>query len=143
MKTVCTPGLPGNPNQQRKRYTPHRGHLRGPRADFALPACPGPSSTLRKTSAMTPDGGVPFSLLVGIPWEARGAHRFHRKSPKMAQNHLKRGKPPFLHVFYLVPLQVFSWCWPEPQKWCFFNPNMGTGLKNTTLGLVLALRKKL
>ena len=25
VKTVCNPGLPGNPSQQRKRYTTHRG----------------------------------------------------------------------------------------------------------------------
>ena len=30
VKTVCTPGLHGNPSQQRKRYTTHLGHLRGP-----------------------------------------------------------------------------------------------------------------
>ena len=30
VKTVCTPGLQGNPCQQRKRHTTHRGHLRGP-----------------------------------------------------------------------------------------------------------------
>ena len=31
-------------------------------------------------------GGVPFSLLAWIPWEARIAHRFHPKFQKSAQN---------------------------------------------------------
>ena len=93
-------------------------------------------------------GGVPFSLLAWIPWEVKGAHRFHRNAPimaKMAQNHLKKGGAPpppctffslYLYNFFLVPAGA--------PKGCFFNPNMGTGFKkNTTLGLVVALQKKL
>ena len=75
VKTVRTPSLPGNPNQQRKRYTPHLISEVLPRVDFALPGCPGPSSTLRKTSEMTP------------------------RWPKWPKITSKGGKPPFLHDF--------------------------------------------
>ena len=83
-------------------------------------------------------GGVPFSLLAWIPWKVRIAHRFNRKSPKMAENHLKGrvggGVSPFLHVFYLVPLYFFYGADRSP-KMVFFNPNMGTGLKTPVWGL--------
>ena len=56
-------------------------------------------SILRRTSEMTPIGGVPFSLLAWIPSEARIAHRFHRKSPKSPKKCPKIGVPPFLAKF--------------------------------------------
>ena len=47
---------------------------------------------------MTPSGGVPFSLLACIPWEACMAHRFHRKIPKIAKK-----CPLFGHFFRKFP----------------------------------------
>ena len=83
-------------------------------------------------------GGVPFSLLAWIPWEARIAHRFHRKSQQMAQmtqNHLKKGvpPPPFCTFFILYLYTFFPGACRSP-KMVFFNPNMGTGLKNPHFG---------
>ena len=78
-----------------------------PRVDFALPVCLGPKSTLGRTAEMTPEGRWCVFSADLDSLEARIAHRFHRKSQQMAkmtQNHLKKGVPPFLHVFYLVPL---------------------------------------
>ena len=55
---------------------------------------------------MTPMGGVPFSLLAWIPWEARIVHRFHRKSP-------------FCTFFILYIYNFFPGADPEPKKVLF------------------------
>ena len=75
------------------------------RVDFALPACLRLKSTLGRTSEMTPDGGVPFSLLVWIPWEAGMAHRFHRKSPKSPKSAQKEVTRFFDHFLVKAPLR--------------------------------------
>ena len=107
---VCTPGLPWNPSQQRKRYTTHRGVISGvlPRVDLDPRHAGSTKSTLGRTYEMTPPKvGVPFSLLTWIPWEARIAHRFHRKSPKSPKNAQNRGTPRFDQFFSKVaPLQT-------------------------------------
>ena len=63
---------------------------------------------------------------------------------KMIQNHLTwGGGTPLFCTFFILYLYNFFLVPAGAPKWCFFNPNMGTGLKNTILGLVVALRKKL
>ena len=88
-------------------------------------------------------GGVPFSLLAWIPWEARIAQRFHRKAQQMAkmtQNHHKKGVPPFLHVFILHLYNFFPGTGRSP-KMAFFNP-IGTGLKKHHFGACSGSPKK-
>ena len=104
-------------------------------------------STLGRTSEMTPDGGGCTVFSAGLdslgglectPFSPEIPHTGQngQKSPQKGEN------PPFctffilyLYIFFLVPVGA--------PKWCFFNPNMGMGLKNTILGLAVALRKKL
>ena len=98
MKTVCTPK---ESQPAEKAVHPSSGVISEvlPRVNLGLRHAGSAKSTLGSASEMTPDRGVPFPLLIWIHWEARGAHRFHRKSPKMAQNHLKRGKTPLFARF--------------------------------------------
>ena len=123
-KTVCQTGLPGNASQQRKRYTtPRESSQRSSRVNLGLGHARSAQLTLGRTSEMTSEGGVPFSLLACIPWEACLAHRFHRKIPKIAKKCPKVQKKPFLHVFYLDSAYTFRGCQPKPQKVVFFTPN--------------------
>ena len=61
MKTVYNPGLPGNPSQQRKRYTPMHGVT--PPYGYTK-ACPAPKGSIGAMSkpkkGVTIDGAVAF-----------------------------------------------------------------------------------
>ena len=60
--------------------------------DLKTPTFGGPTRAPKKLYAhkmgggTTRGGGVPFSLLACILWETSLAHRFHRKSPKIAKS---------------------------------------------------------
>ena len=115
-----------------------------PRVNCALRACLRPKLTLGRTSEMTVRGGVPFSLLACIPWDACLAHRFHRKIPKIAKQYPKVQKVPFLHVFYLDSVAAYTLygCQPEPRKVGFLTPNWEGLLKNRGFGSPRSTNKK-
>ena len=105
VKTVCNPGLPGNPSQQRKRHTDLRGSSHRSSRGSILPSlcAQDPNRPLGGSLRSPPKVGVPFSLLNWIPWEAKIAHRFRRKSPKSPKSAKNRGTPPFWPIFQEVP----------------------------------------
>ena len=93
VKTVCHTCLPGNPSQQRKRYTTRRGPSPRPsRVYFALSVCPGPKYTLERASEMTHEGWLASS---GRPvW-----HTVFTGNPQNRQKVPKKGYPPFRPLF--------------------------------------------
>ena len=71
-KRCAKQASPGMQASRENGTPPLGGHLRGtPEGQFG-----------------TPRGGVPFSLLACIPWEACLAHRFDRKIPEISPPHL-------------------------------------------------------
>ena len=77
-----------------------------PRVDLGPRHAGSAKLTHGRTSEMTPDGWCTVFSAGLDSLGGQDSHSFHRKSPrmaKMAQNHLKKGGPPFLHVFYIVP----------------------------------------
>ena len=119
VKTVCNPGLPGNPSQQRKRYTTHRGSSQRPSRGSILHSLRvyGPNRPSGGPLKWPPMGGVPFSLLAWIPWEARIAHVFTGNPPKSTKSAQNRGYPPFFHVFFILYLfNFFPGACPGPKK---------------------------
>ena len=131
---MCNPGL-----QKTRESKPAEEMVHHPsgvisevlrRVAFALPACPGPKSTLQRTSEMPPpDGSVPFSLLAWIPLEARIAQCFHLKSPQMAQNSPKLTCNPLFSRYLSCSAIICLLAPPHGPKRCFFNTKMGAALK--------------
>ena len=69
VKMVCHTGLPGNPSQQRKRYTTHRGSSQRCSRGSILYSLrvQGPNRPSGGPLRWPPMSGVPFSLLNWIP----------------------------------------------------------------------------
>ena len=124
VKTVRTPGLPGNPSQQRKRYTTH-----------SAPKVHGGGVPLRMTRGEKP-------ALLGLNRRQGGPTM--RELPKKV---VKKGGTPPRGVYvapspHLVPLFFFG----EPvhaPKWYFFNPVPILGLKKHHVGAQAGARKKI
>ena len=113
VKTVCTPGPPRESKPAETTVHHPSGVISEvlPRVNFALPACPGPKSTLWRTSEMTV---YRFLCWLGFPGRP-GLHTVLTGNPQKWPK-ITEGGEPFLPVFYLVPLCFCSWCRPRAQK---------------------------
>ena len=114
VKTVCNPGLPGNPSQQRKRYTDLRGSVL-PRVDFAIPVCLGPKSSLGRTSERTPEGRC---AVLSADLDSLGGQDCTPFSPQISKISKKCPKqgypPPFWPIFQEVPPYIGP---PIASRW--------------------------
>ena len=127
VKTVCTAGLQGNPSQQRKRYTTHRGSSQRSSlgSNWAPRHAGSANSTLGRASEMTSDG---WCTVFSAGLDSLGGQQYTPFSPEIPQNGQNGPKSPqkggtsffarFLSctsiIFFLVPA--------GGPKWCFLTP---------------------
>ena len=115
-ETVCNPGLPGNPSQQRKRHTGLRVISEVlPRVDLGPRHTGRAKSTLGRTSEMTLEGRCTVFSADLDSLGGQDCTPFSPEIPKISKKYPKQGYPPFFWpIFQEVPPYIGP---PIASRW--------------------------